>query len=155
MQKRHNSNVPWLKCGRRQLSMKLTFCTKIGGSYIVFLISSVLFYNANLLLFFSSYCIVCDYAQNLELPHFGAEQPQDIYYFSAITVNIFGIADATKKPTTMLAYSYTEDQGGKGGNNVASLIVKALRELGWIREDGSTGKQFVHHLGQLRWTKQE
>jgi hypothetical protein len=44
---------------------------------------------------------------------------------------------------TMLAYGYTEDQGGKGGNNVASLIVKALRELGWIKEDGSTGKQLT------------
>ena len=41
----------------------------------------------------------------------------------------------------MLAYSYTEDKGGKGGNNVASLIIKALRELDWIKEDGRTGKQ--------------
>jgi len=41
----------------------------------------------------------------------------------------------------MLAYGYTEDKGGKGGNNVASLIIKALRELGWMKEDGSTGKQ--------------
>ncbi len=41
----------------------------------------------------------------------------------------------------MLTYGYTEDQGGKGGNNVASLLVKGLRELGWIKEDGSTGKQ--------------
>ncbi len=47
----------------------------------------------------------------------------------------------TKKPTTMLAYGYMEDQGGKGGNNVASLIVKGLRELGWLKENGSTGKQ--------------
>jgi len=30
-----------------------------------------------------------------KLPHIGAEQPQDIYYFSAITVNAFGIADVT------------------------------------------------------------
>jgi hypothetical protein len=41
----------------------------------------------------------------------------------------------------MLAYGYTEDKGGKGGNNVASLIVKALRELDWIKENGRTGKQ--------------
>jgi hypothetical protein len=113
---------------------------KIGGSYFVTFFSFILCYIANLFYSFSSYCIVCDYAQNLELSHFGAEQPQDIYYFSAITVNIFGIADVTKTPTTMLAYGYTEDQGGKGGNNVASLIVKALHELGWIK-DGSTGKQ--------------
>ena len=88
----------------------------------------------------SSYCIVCDYAQNVELPHFGAEQPQDIYYFSALTVNIFGIADVTTTPTSMLAYGYKECQGGKGGNNVASLILKALKEKNWIKYDGSCGK---------------
>jgi hypothetical protein len=38
---------------------------------------------------FCSYYLIGDYAQNLELPHFGAEQPQDIYYFSALTVNVF------------------------------------------------------------------
>jgi hypothetical protein len=80
-----------------------------------------------------SYCIVCDYAQNLGLPHFEEEQPVDIYYFSELTVNIFGVADVTKKPTKMLAYGYTEGEGGKGGNNVASLVMKALHDLGWIK----------------------
>ncbi len=64
--------------------------------------------------------MVCDCAQNLGLPHFRAEQPADIYYFSELMVNIFGISDVTRKPTKMIAYGYTEDQGGKGGNNVAS-----------------------------------
>jgi hypothetical protein len=41
----------------------------------------------------------------------------------------------------MLAYGYMEDKGSKGGNNVASLIIKALHDLDWIKEDGSTGKQ--------------
>jgi len=85
--------------------------------------------------------LIGDYAQNLELPHFGAEQPQDIYYFSAITVNVFGIADVTRSPTHMIAYGYTEDQGSKGGNNVASLLVKGLHDLGWIQQEGTTGKQ--------------
>jgi hypothetical protein len=79
--------------------------------------------------------MVCDYAQNLGLPHFGAEQPADIYYFSELTVNIFGIADVTQKPTKMIAYGYTEDQGGKGGNNVSSLIMKGLADLGWLKQD--------------------
>ncbi len=85
--------------------------------------------------------MIGDYAQNLELPHFGAEQPQDIYYFSAITVNVFGIADVTRSPTHMIAYGYTQDQGSKGGNNVASLLVKGLHDLGWIQQEGTTGKQ--------------
>jgi hypothetical protein len=84
--------------------------------------------------------LIGDYAQNLELPHFGAEQPQDIYYFSALTVNVFGLADVTRAPTTMHAYGYSEDRGGKGGNNVASLLLKGLHDLGWIH-DGTTGKQ--------------
>jgi hypothetical protein len=114
-------------------SRRFVFCCSHASLYV----------KALTIFFFFSYCIICDYAQNLELPHFGAGQPQDIYYFSAITVNIFGVTDVTKKPMTMLAFGYTEDQGGKGGNNVASLILKALRELGWIKQDGSTGKQLT------------
>ncbi len=40
----------------------------------------------------------------------------------------------------MLAYGYTEGEGGKGGNNVASLIMKALHDLGWIKGN-HTGKR--------------
>jgi hypothetical protein len=35
----------------------------------------------------------------------------------------------------MLAYGYTEDQGGKGGNNVASSILRGLADLGWLKQD--------------------
>lgn len=48
------------------------------------------------------------------LPHFGAEQPVDLYYFSELTVNVFCIANICNKPTTMLAYGYTEYQGERG-----------------------------------------
>ncbi len=41
----------------------------------------------------------------------------------------------------MIAYGYTQDQGSKGGNNVASLLVKGLHDLGWIQQEGTTGKQ--------------
>jgi hypothetical protein len=40
----------------------------------------------------------------------------------------------------MLAYGYTEDQGGKGGNNVASLVMRGIQDLGWIKSN-HTGKQ--------------
>jgi hypothetical protein len=82
-----------------------------------------------------SYCMVCDYAQNLGLPHFGVEQPANIYYFLELTINTFGIADVTQKPMKMLAYGYTKDKGGKGGNNVASLIMKGLADLRWLKQD--------------------
>jgi hypothetical protein len=32
------------------------------------------------------YVLVCDYAQNMPLPHYGGEQPGEIYYFSALTM---------------------------------------------------------------------
>jgi hypothetical protein len=41
----------------------------------------------------------------------------------------------------MLAYAYKECQGGKGGSNVASLLLKGLKEMNWIKFDGSCGKQ--------------
>ncbi len=63
---------------------------------------------------FFSYCMVCDYAQNLGLPHFAAKQPTDIYYFSELTVNIFGIADVMKRPTKMRAYVTLKTKVVKG-----------------------------------------
>lgn len=81
-----------------------------------------------------------DYAQNMDIPHFGEEQPADIYYFSPLTVNVFGCTDLTKKPTIMKAYGYTEAEGNKGSNNVASLIIKVLEDFGWLIQ-GQTGKQ--------------
>jgi hypothetical protein len=39
------------------------------------------------------------------------------------------------KPTKMIAYGYTEDQGGKGNKNVASLIMKGLTDLGRLKQD--------------------
>jgi hypothetical protein len=41
------------------------------------------------------YCFIADYSQNMELPYFGASQPGDIYYFSALKINVFGIVDCS------------------------------------------------------------
>jgi hypothetical protein len=66
-----------------------------------------------------------------------AEHPADLYYFSELTVNVFGIANVCNKPTTMLAYGYTtlNMRGEMGGNNVASLLLKGLIDLGRLRDD--------------------
>ena len=71
---------------------------------------------------------VCDYAQNLDMPHFGCEQPGDTYYFSPLTINVFGIVDYSLEELD--AYVYTEGEGKKGGNNVVSLIQKSLEKKG-------------------------
>ncbi len=40
----------------------------------------------------------------------------------------------------MRAYGYNEGEGAKGDNNVASLIMHALRDLGWLIADRCGGK---------------
>jgi hypothetical protein len=41
-------------------------------------------------------------------------------------VYAFGDADVSKEKAKTLAYCYSEDQCGKDGNNVVSLLMKAL-----------------------------
>jgi hypothetical protein len=101
------------------------------------------YYNClNLTLFFFSYCLCADFAQNMDVPHFGEEQPADIYYFSPLTVNVFGCTDLSSSPTLMKAYGYTEAEGNKGSNNVASLLFRVLQDFGWLI-DGETGKKLT------------
>jgi hypothetical protein len=71
---------------------------------------------------------VVDYAQNMEKPYFGRDQPGDTYYFTPLTVNVLGIVDTRPAKDTLHAYVYEEDQGHKGGNNVASLLFKHLQD---------------------------
>ena len=70
--------------------------------------------------------LVCDYAQNGELPSFGSEQPGDVYYYSPLSIFIFGIVNTDQKDDMLTTYCYDEGVGKKGGNNVASLLVKHL-----------------------------
>ena len=91
-------------------------------------------------IFLFSYCLVADYCQNLSIPHFGSEQPGDTYYFSPLFVYVFGVADVSGEKSKLLAYGYSEDQGGKGGNNVASLLIKAIEDLGWLIRDRCGGR---------------
>ena len=71
-------------------------------------------------------CFIIDYAQNINIPHFGEEQPGDIYYLSPKNVYVFGISDPSKERTILHAYVYEEKTGKKGGNNVASLLMHFL-----------------------------
>ncbi len=51
-----------------------------------------------------------------------------------MTVNVFGCANLMQTPTTMTAYDYTEAKANKGSNNVLSLLLKAIKEFGWLQE---------------------
>ena len=62
--------------------------------------------------------------------------------FLPLSIFQFGIADVTQTPTKLLAYAYMEDIGGKGGNNVASILIAGLKQLEWMKE-GKCGKELM------------
>jgi hypothetical protein len=80
----------------------------------------------------SEYVIVCNYAQNLPLPHYRGDQPGEIYYLSAVTINPFGIVDLILAPNKLTCYVYREFTAKKGSNNVASLLMKDLFDKFWL-----------------------
>ena len=82
---------------------------------------------------------IADYCQNMELQLLGASQPGDTYYFALLKINVFGIVDCSIFGGSLGAHVYDEGQGKKGGNNVASLLIKDLREKNLLR-DNKPGK---------------
>ena len=108
--------------------------------HALFILCFFFFTNILFIVAWHSFCLVADYSQNLGLPHFGGEQPGDTYYYSPLAVYIFGIVDASCSPDKLYAYGYTEDIGAKGGNNVASLLMLAMEDFGWL-SSGKCGKR--------------
>ena len=79
--------------------------------------------------------LVVDYGQNMQLPWFGANQPGSTYYYTPLNVYNLGIVDVAHNGEDILyCHVYTESEGRKGGDNVASLIMKTLHKLGWIQD---------------------
>jgi len=76
-----------------------------------------------------------DYAQNTLMPHFGDEQPGETYYYSPVNCYTLGIVNCGLKPMKMFAHVYFENEGKKGGNNVASLLYKQLFWDGFFLPD--------------------
>jgi hypothetical protein len=88
------------------------------------------------------YVLVCDYAQNMLLPYYGGEQPGEVYYFFALTINLFGIVDLSRTPNKFNCYAYREFTGKKGSNNVTSLLMQDLHDKFWLWK-GSPGKSLT------------
>lgn len=90
-----------------------------------------------------------DYAQTVECPFFGFEQPGDTYYYSPLSMNIFGVADSCDEQETLYTFCYHEGQGRKGGNNVASMLDCYLRRqlnmprMGPMQKDITWGGHLV------------
>ena len=89
---------------------------------------------------------ISDFAQNLDLPHFGSEQPGDIYYFSPLSIYLFGIVSPYKKKDTLFCQYYTKGEGAKGVNNVASMLWNNLKHSRIIEKcntEGSLGEYVI------------
>ena len=74
-----------------------------------------------------TYLFYFDYAQNVDCPQLGSEQPGEMYYYSPLNINIFGIVDANAEQETLTSYCYHEGQGAKGGDNVTSMLYHYLK----------------------------
>jgi hypothetical protein len=48
------------------------------------------------------------------------------------TINLIGIVNCNEEKEILHAYAYSEEEGGKGGNNVTSLIMKHLKDRGFL-----------------------
>ena len=80
--------------------------------------------------------LVVDYGQNMQLPWFGSNQPGSTYYYTPLNVYNLGVVDVAHNGDDRLyCHVYTESEGHKGGDNVASLIIKTLHNLGWIEDN--------------------
>ena len=72
----------------------------------------------------------------MDILHFGQEQARATYYFSPHSVFCFGVLDVVREARPRLfAHCYQEGEGGKGSDIVASLIMQALRDQGFIKLD--------------------
>ena len=76
--------------------------------------------------------LIIDFCQNMEMPSFNGTQPGETYYYSPMTVPTLGIVDGNTKDNILYAYIYSEAEGNKGGNVVASLIMKYLSDRGLL-----------------------
>ena len=92
----------------------------------------------------STRTIVIDFAQNCDLPSLNDEQAGEAYYFSPLKVNVFGIVDAGVEGGHLHSFVYHDGEGGKGGNNVASMIILYLKRKGWLTDNKT--QEMLHAL---------
>ena len=73
---------------------------------------------------------IVDFCQNIQLPSHKKDQPGNTYFFVPMNVYVLEVVDCNSLKDHLHAYMYTEAEGGKGGNLVASLIMKYLFDQG-------------------------
>ena len=75
---------------------------------------------------------IVDFCQNVQLPSHKKDQPGETYFFVPLNIFVLGIVDWNSEKDHLHAYMYTEAEGGKGGNLVASLIMKYFLDQGLL-----------------------
>lgn len=75
--------------------------------------------------------LIMDYAQNLTLPHV-PDVPSSWYFLSLVAVSMFGVYCAND--ATYNHFMYSETKGGKGANEVTSMLHHALDLYGVFEE---------------------
>ena len=71
---------------------------------------------------------IVDFCQNIQLPSHKKDKPGETYFFVPLNIYVLSVVDSNRDKTHLHAYMYTEAEGGKGANTVASLIMKYLSQ---------------------------
>ena len=80
--------------------------------------------------------LIIDYCQNLHMPSFMKDQLGETYFHVPVNVYALGIVNCNDVKDFLHAYMYTEKEGGKTSNIIASLLMKHLKDNGLL--DGNT-----------------
>jgi hypothetical protein len=71
----------------------------------------------------------------MTLPDFGGVQSGETYYYLPLNYNTLECVNPSEEASNCLyAHLYHEGKCKKGGNNMASLIVKQLKHLGLFNQ---------------------
>lgn len=57
-----------------------------------------------------TYTFVADFAQNMYIPNFAAEQPGATYYYSPLNIYPFGVVDTSADPSLLTAFVFNEGE---------------------------------------------
>jgi len=89
-----------------------------------------------------TYTMCCDFAQNMDVPSYKGQQPGETYYYSPLNVYVFGCAEEFSDPgkSSLTAFAYPEYNGKKGGDNVASMVIRMLSLKGLLDVSKGTAK---------------
>ena len=89
------------------------------------------------------HCYTIDMGPNIALPNFEAEQPGDTYYMTPLNVFVFGVVDnSTEKKSKMNTYLWSEADGRRGANNIASCLLKDFEKRGFF-DRGEDGEELA------------